>query len=167
MSRRLFAVIRTLVVSIVFVSIWTWFLPRWFAGGPLVPGRPAGWILMVIGGAIMVRCCWDFAWQGLGTPFPVDPPRHLVVSGLYRYVRNPMYFGMGVFLIGEAILIPSITRPMLIMLAILAVAVNVFILAYEEPTLRRKFGDDYRAYCAAVRRWLPRLRPFDMPRALP
>lgn len=119
---------------------------------------------MAVGAAIMLRCIWDFAWTGRGTPAPFDPPRRLVVTGLYRYVRNPMYIGMAVFLIGEALVLPQVTRAMLIMLGVLALAVTAFVMLYEEPTLRRLFGEDYEVYCRHVRRWLPRLTPFDITR---
>ena len=171
MANRLFAVIRSLVVGTIFVSIWTWFMPRWFAasrGVRLVPEPgPAALILMTIGGLIMVKCVWDFAWTGRGTPAPFDPPRRLVVTGLYRFVRNPMYVGMGILLVGEALLLPMILRPMLWMVLTLWIAVTLFILVYEEPTLRHSFGDDYIEYCRHVRRWIPRLTPFDKPQPVP
>ena len=88
----------------------------------------------------------------------MDPPRRLVVSGLYRYVRNPMYVGFGILLIGEAWLIGriEIIYEMLIALAL----VSTFVIVYEEPALRAKFGDDYLEYCRNVRRWIPRLTPW-------
>lgn len=161
MGERLFAIVRAAIVAALFVSIWTWFVPRWFANGPLVPAWGALPIaLMIVGGAIMLRCVWDFAWTGRGTPAPFDPPRRLVVTGLYRYVRNPMYVGMGIFLSGEALLLPAITRQMFILMAILWASVTVFIMVYEEPTLRGLFGNDYERYCSNVRRWIPRLTPY-------
>ena len=89
---------------------------------------------------------------------PLDPPRKLVVSGLYRFVRNPMYVAFGILLIGEAWLTGriEIIYELLIALAM----VSVFVIAYEEPTLRGKFGDDYIDYCRNVRRWIPRLTPW-------
>ena len=84
-----------------------------------------------------------------------------MVSGLYRWVRNPRYLGMGTFMVGEAILLPSIMRAMLILITILWAVVTLFIVLYEEPTLRRLFGAEYENYCRHVRRWLPRLTPFD------
>ncbi len=158
-----FVLLRAAVVATVFVSLWTWFVPRWMAGGAELHPRwsvPAV-VLMIVGGAIMLRCVWDFAWTGRGTPAPFDPPRTLVIKGLYRYVRNPMYVGMAVFLIGEAIALPQVTRPMLILLGVLAIVVTAFVMLYEEPTLRRLFGEDYLRYCTNVRRWIPRLTPFD------
>jgi protein-S-isoprenylcysteine O-methyltransferase Ste14 len=161
MGERIFAVGRSIVVSALFVSIWTWFFPRWMAGGPLEPQwNAAGTALMVVGAAIAIRCMWDFAWTGRGTPAPFDPPRRLVVAGPYRWVRNPMYVGLGLFLIGEALCLPTITRPMLIMVAILWLVVTAFIMAYEEPTLRRLFGADYEEYTRHVRRWIPRVKPY-------
>jgi len=162
MATRLFALLRSLFFATLFVSLWTWFVPRWMARGrPLhLELAPLNVALMIIGGAIMVLCVFEFAWTGRGTPMPLDPPRKLVVKGLYRWVRNPMYVGMGTFLAGEALALPLIMRDMLILAGVLFVAVNVFILAYEEPVLRRQFGDEYRRYCANVRRWIPRLTPW-------
>jgi protein-S-isoprenylcysteine O-methyltransferase Ste14 len=162
MRERLFVILRAAFFATLFVSLWTWFVPRWMADGDLHPQwRVVPVVLMGIGGAVMLRCVWEFAWTGRGTPAPWDPPQRLVVKGLYRYVRNPMYLGMAVFLIGEAVLLPAITRPMLILLAALALVVTAFIMGYEEPTLRRLFGEDYEEYCRHVRRWIPRLTPFD------
>jgi protein-S-isoprenylcysteine O-methyltransferase Ste14 len=168
MGDRLFAILRSVFFASLFVSLWTWFIPRWLARGELHPRWSIATIaLMSIGGAIMVKCVWDFAWTGRGTPAPWDPPRRLVVTGLYRYVRNPMYVGMGAFLLGEAMLLPEITRGMLMVIAAAWLAVTAFIMLYEEPTLRRLFAGDYDNYCRHVRRWLPRLTPFDMNAALP
>ena len=89
-----------------------------------------------------------------------------MVSGPYRWVRNPMYLGMGVALIGEAIVFPNLTVMILVMVALLFAIVRLFVMGYEEPTLRRMFGTDYETYSLAVRRWIPRLRPFDNPRTL-
>lgn len=163
MSQRLFALARAAVFATAFVWIWTWFFPRWFANskGVALEMRPgvAAMALMIVGGAIMLYCVFAFAWTGRGTPAPWDPPRRLVVSGLYRWVRNPMYVGMGIFLIGEALLLPAVTREILIMAVVCWVVVTGFILVYEEPTLRRLFGEDYIEYCRHVRRWIPRPTP--------
>lgn len=161
MGSRAFALIRALIVAAVFVSIWTWFVPLWM-GSAMIPQWNAGAIiLMALGAAVMIRCVWDFAWTGRGTPAPFDPPRRLVITGLYRYVRNPMYVGMGLFLIGEALVLPDIRDKMLALVVILWIVVTAFIIFYEEPTLQRLFGDDYAEYRRNVRRWIPRLRPFD------
>ena len=162
MGPRIFALVRSLIVAAVFVSIWTWFMPRWLGRGAMrVDLNPFAVALMAAGGAGMLWCVLEFGWRGVGTPAPFDPPRRLVVTGLYRWVRNPMYVSMGTFLVGEALALPDITRQMLIMAALLWGIVTIFIVTYEEPVLRRKFGDDYVTYCRNVRRWIPRLRPFD------
>ena len=166
---RLFAIVRSAIFASLFVALWTWFVPRWMGSSMTPRWNVASIILMIAGGAIMLRCVWDFAWTGRGTPAPFDPPRRLVITGLYRYVRNPMYIGMGLFIIGEAFLLTDVTRSLLILLVILWLAVSAFIVVYEEPTLARLFGDDYVEYRRNVRRWLPRLTPFDksQPPAVP
>ncbi len=147
--------------------LWIWFIPRWIAAARGVTlelrTNAAALALMIVGAAIVVRCVFDFAWTGRGTPAPFDPPRQLVVCGLYRWVRNPMYVGMGTFLIGEALALPAIRGEMFVTIGAAWVLVTTFILLYEEPTLRRLFGADYAEYCRNVRRWIPRLTPFDKP----
>src|SRR5438128_1569214 len=109
MSRRLFAVARSLVFAALFIWLWMFFLPRWMAGtGDFGPPQRAGWLVVALGAVIAVPCVWQFAWRGLGTPAPFDPPRRLVIAGPYRFVRNPMYLGFAVTLIGEAIVYPHI-----------------------------------------------------------
>ena len=164
MRRRLFAVLRAAIIAPLFLSIWTYLVPRWF-GGPHAfdDPRPLGWIVMALGAVVGIPCVWQFAWRGLGTPAPFDPPRRLVVSGPYRFVRNPMYAGLGIALIGEAIIFPRVRWGMLIEVAILAAAVQLFIVFREEPVLRRLFGADYEEYARHVRRWIPRLTPWYAP----
>jgi protein-S-isoprenylcysteine O-methyltransferase Ste14 len=123
-------------------------------------GRPVwsylGLLPIGAGGGILFRCIWDFAVAGRGTLAPVDPPKQLVVRGLYRYVRNPMYVGVISILMGESLFFES--------LALLRYAIAFFILAhlftvlYEEPLLLRTFGQSYQAYRDRVHRWLPRIR---------
>jgi protein-S-isoprenylcysteine O-methyltransferase Ste14 len=126
--------------------------------------KPAGWLNWlalapcVLGAVILLKCAWDFAVVGLGTPAPIDPPKSLVVSGLYRFVRNPMYVGVDLVLFSEALLFSS---PKLLLYALLfGIGFHLFVLAYEEPTLRKKFGASYETYCQAVPRWIPRLTPW-------
>jgi protein-S-isoprenylcysteine O-methyltransferase Ste14 len=109
----------------------------------------------------VIGCMFEFAWRGIGTPAPIDPPRRLVISGFYRWVRNPMYVGLGLVLLGEGLTFPRLTITMLIIVASLWIVLSLLIINFEEPTLRSKFGDDYAVYCRNVRRWIPRLRPFD------
>ena len=109
--------------------------------------------LTAVGLSVLLRCIWEFATAGRGTLSPLDPPREFVVSGLYRYVRNPMYVGDLTVLLGEALFFESweLVRYALVMLVIF----HLFVMLYEEPTLRRKFGASYDEYCRGVRRWLP------------
>ena len=161
LSRRVLAVVRALIIAPLFIWLWTMFVPRWLRGPHAFEDpHPLGWIVVAAGTAIALPCIWQFAWRGLGTPAPFDPPRRLVISGPYRWMRNPMYLGFGVALIGEAIVFPHITRTMLILTLILWSAVSLFVVVYEEPTLRRLFGSDYEAYCRRVHRWIPRFRAF-------
>ena len=168
LTRRAFALFRALIVAPAFIWLWMYLVPRWFAGSHAFDDpRRLGWIVVAIGAAIGLPCVWEFAWRGIGTPVPFDPPRRLVISGPYRFVRNPMYLGTGMALLGEAIVFPKITTLMLTMIVVLAVVVSALVMLYEEPTLRRMFDGDYENYCRNVHRWIPRLRPFDNPQPLP
>jgi protein-S-isoprenylcysteine O-methyltransferase Ste14 len=131
----------------------------------LEPGTPGVWairgvgcLLIAAGLLFLLDSFAQFALKGLGTPAPIAPPRHLVVSGYYRYVRNPMYVAVLALIFGQALLFAD--------LALYAYAVVVwagfyaFVLGYEEPTLRRTFGEEYLAYCKQVPRWIPRVRPW-------
>ncbi len=116
----------------------------------------SGLPLVVIGAAMLLWCIWDFFSSGRGTISPIDPPKHLVVRGLYRYVRNPMYVAVVTTLLGEAIFF--ISSPILIEAAIFFVLATLFVMLYEEPTLRREFGESYERYSQTVGRWIPRYR---------
>ena len=108
------------------------------------------------GAALLLTCVWEFARSGRGTLSPVDPPRELVVRGVYRCVRNPMYLGVTAVVLGESLLMRS-SALLLYWAAFFALA-NLFVLLYEEPALRRRFGPSYDAYTRRVRRWIPTLR---------
>ena len=99
---------------------------------------------------------WGFAWTGAGTPAPIAPPKTLVVKGLHRFVRNPMYVGVLLAIGGQAWLFLS--RRIAVYALLVWVMFHLWVLIYEEPTLRRMFGEEYERYCASVPRWLPRLR---------
>jgi protein-S-isoprenylcysteine O-methyltransferase Ste14 len=105
---------------------------------------------------LLIACIVEFARRGRGTLSPVDPPRHLVVSGLYQYVRNPMYLSVTTIVLGEVLVTHSLA--LAIYWSIWFLAVNLFVIGYEEPALRRQFGDSYNEYCRQVGRWIPRLR---------
>lgn len=105
----------------------------------------------LVGISVLLRCVWDFFTAGRGTLAPIDPPRHLVVRGLYRFTRNPMYNGVVVALLGEAWFFRSYA---VLQYAILMFGIfHLMVVLYEEPALARRFGQGYCAYCKAVPRW--------------
>ncbi len=111
-----------------------------------------GFTVVIVGGAIYAWCVWDFATFGRGTPAPIDAPKKLVVRGLYRFTRNPMYVGVLTVILGWAILFQSFA---LILYAVVVwTCFQAFIVLYEEPHLRRVFGAQYDAYRRHVPRWL-------------
>ena len=138
-----------------------WWLTGWRPGAPyahLWPLRLAGALLVLAGAAALIQAFARFAIEGLGTPAPVAPPTHLVVGGLYRYVRNPMYLAVTVTILGQALLL---WRPVLLAYAaVVLCAMVVFVLGYEQPALSRQFGESYDAYRRAVPGWWPRVRPW-------
>jgi len=117
-----------------------------------------GAMLFLLGLSIYLRCLADFILTGRGTPAPIAPPKHLVVTGLYRFVRNPMYLGVISTLLGIALIFASF--PLVLYTAAVWSGFHLFILFYEEPVLRRKFGKSYAHYCDSVHRWLPG-KPYD------
>lgn len=138
-----------------------WLLTRWEVQSP-VPGgavaQVAGDFLVGAGACVVANSFVRFAIEGVGTPAPFAPPKHLVVSGLYRHVRNPMYVSIAAAVVGQGLLLG---QPKLFGYAALAaVPVVAFVRFYEEPTLTRKFGAEYEEYRKNVPRWLPRLTPW-------
>lgn len=141
-------------------GVGPWALTGWRAGGSGAPvaARLAGWALVVAGTAVLVSAFARFVREGRGTPAPVAPTDVLVVGGLYRYVRNPMYLAVLSVVAGQALVL---WRPVLVAYgATLALAFVAFVRGYEEPTLRRRYGAGYDAYRAEVPGWWPRLRPW-------
>jgi protein-S-isoprenylcysteine O-methyltransferase Ste14 len=122
---------------------------------PAAGWRWIGFLPLIVGACWYFKCAWDFAVTGLGTPAPIDMPRKLVVKGLYRFVRNPMYVGVASSVLGQAILFGS--SAVCIYIGCVWLICNLFVVFYEEPTLRRKFGAEYEEYCRRVPRWLPHL----------
>ena len=114
--------------------------------------------MIAAGVAVVLDSFARFALQGLGTPAPVLPTRHLVVSGLYRYVRNPMYVGVLGIILGQGLLIGD--GRLFAYGVLLWLVVHVFVVGYEEPTLRRSFGSEYEVFRHNVPRWIPRLSPW-------
>jgi protein-S-isoprenylcysteine O-methyltransferase Ste14 len=148
-----------------------WLLTRWQAREPLpywMPMRVLGGILLVAGLVALVGAFVRFVVEGFGTPAPVAAPERLVVGGVYRYVRNPMYVAVLAAIVGQALILGRLT--LLLYAAAAWLVVAAFVRFYEEPTLARRFGADYEAYQRAVPAWWPRLHPWspggrDDPRA--
>jgi protein-S-isoprenylcysteine O-methyltransferase Ste14 len=112
--------------------------------------------LWLIGSLIVLRCFWGFTFKGRGTPVPIDPPKELVVTRLYHYVRNPIYVGVLSIFLGHFLWFGYWS--LLIYTLIAFIGVHFFIIFYEEPTLKRKFGAAYEDYLKRVPRWIPRLK---------
>jgi len=152
--------LRSAAFAIVVPGTVTVLLPAAILGswpGAAMSARdPRAWvagIVVVAGAAGLLRCIWEFAARGCGTLAPVDPPTRLVVSGLYRYVRNPMYVCVVMILAGEALGWQSTALGIYAMLFL--TLTHAFVVLYEEPTLRRTFGEPYTAYSRSVSRWIP------------
>jgi protein-S-isoprenylcysteine O-methyltransferase Ste14 len=134
----------------------------WLITGYADPAAPPyavlGLALVVVGLAALVACFMQFVREGRGTPAPVAPTQELVVGGLYRWVRNPMYLAVGAVILGQAVIFTSVG--VLVWLGLFGLAVVTFVVAYEQPTLRSTYGASYDAYCRAVPAWWPRLTPW-------
>ncbi len=144
----------------VVVGLIPWLLTRWQARTPLpywAPVRVLGAILLVAGLIVLVQAFVRFVVEGFGTPAPVAAPGRLVVGGVYRYVRNPMYVAVLATIVGQALLLGRLG--LLLYAAAAWLAAAAFVRFYEEPTLVRRFGANYEAYRHAVPAWWPRLRP--------
>ena len=135
-----------------------WLTDGWESTDPPLPLAVIGALLVIAGAAALLSAFARFALDGLGTPAPVAPPEHLVVSGLYRHVRNPMYVAVTTTIVGQAALL-SQTVLLLYTLGFL-LAVTAFVYGYEQPTLAGRFGADYERYRRNVPAWWPRLRPW-------
>jgi protein-S-isoprenylcysteine O-methyltransferase Ste14 len=152
--------LRSLLWTILLPGVVTVYLPWRFFGLASAqiditrPLQALGLACIACGAILIVTCILEFARTGRGTLSPLDPPRRLVVRGLYRHVRNPMYLSATLILLGEVLLIRSAALAWY-WLAWFSL-VNLFVIGYEEPTLRRTFGASYEEYCQRVGRWIPR-----------
>ena len=148
-------VVKTVVFTILVPGTVAVVIPRAIANDAVAPTlySSIGFLPMALGAAIYFWCAWDFATAGQGTPAPIDPPKHLVVRGIYRFVRNPMYVGVLLVLAGESLTFQSLR--ILTYAAIVFVVVNLFVIFYEERALKRKFGREYEEYMRSVPRWMP------------
>lgn len=138
-----------------------WWISRWQMRPPLLGMagiRVLGVALIVIGVPMLLDSFARFAIQGLGTPAPIFPTRHLVVTGLYRRVRNPMYVGVAATIFGQGLLLGDVR---LLGYGLLVWgAFHLFVLGYEEPKLQKSFGGEYSEFRKNVPRWIPRLTPW-------
>ena len=160
-TRAIGPILKTMLFTLVAPGTVLVVVPRWLLGGGFPrPERGlltwVGGVVILVGATIYFRCAWEFAVRGLGTPAPVAPTKFLVTTALHRYVRNPMYIGVFGVIVGEAIIFRSAI--LWGYAAFFSVPVELFVVFYEEPTLRRQFGESYEEYRRAVRRWIPRIR---------
>lgn len=163
-SEKRRAVIGTAVFALAPLSaagLVPWLLTRWTLRQPVPGGAPAqlaGAVLVGAGAAVLANSFVHFAIEGVGTPAPMAPPKHLVVGGLYGFVRNPMYVAIASAVTGQGLLLGQ--PKLFLAVALGAIPVTAFVRFYEEPTLARTFGAEYQAYRSNVPRWLPRLTPW-------
>ena len=162
--RRVFAILGSALFLVVAPGIVAGYVPwritGWHMGVPLLGTssfRLVGVLLIAAGLPVLLDSLTRFALHGLGTAAPVFPTRHLVVSGLYQYVRNPMYVAVVSLILGQGLFLGSV-RVLEYGVAVW-VGFSLFVLLYEEPTLRKSYGLEYEEFCANVPRWIPHLRP--------
>ena len=152
--------LRSLLWTILLPGVFAGYVPwRWFGLGRTQfdltsPTQLLGLSCIGFGGVLLAACIFEFARSGRGTLSPVDPPRHLVVRGLYRYVRNPMYVSVTAIILGEALLTRSVA--LALYWAVWFVGANLFVIGFEEPSLLRRFGSSYDEYARQVGRWIPK-----------
>lgn len=158
MPRTLVPILNTILFSIFVPGAVAGYIPYRLADrfAHLASG-PMEWMgiaMLAVGAAIYLRCAWEFAVSGLGSPAPIAPTKFLVTTALHRYVRNPMYLGVATAILGEAILFGS--WHLAIYAVIMLTVAHIFVILYEEPTLKRQFGESYEQYRRTVPRWIPK-----------
>src|SRR5579863_10019164 len=162
LTSTLATTIFVIVIPGTVVGLIPWWISHWRMSAPLLGFggfRGAGILCILCGLPVLLDSFARFALQGLGTPAPVLPTEHLVTTGLYRYVRNPMYFAVSLLIFGQGLLLGS--RDVLVYGLFVCVAFNIFVWLYEEPTLSKTFGVEYDEFCVNVPRWIPRLKPWN------
>ena len=162
---RVTASLGTAIFLIVAPGFVAGFVPWWMSRWQSTPAafdiaglKIVGIAFIVLGLVVLLNSFARFALQGIGTPAPVLPTRHLVATGFYRHVRNPMYVAVTALVVGQGLLFARIG--ILLYGAVLWLCFHIFVIVYEEPTLRRTFGASFERYLANVPRWVPRLRPW-------
>jgi protein-S-isoprenylcysteine O-methyltransferase Ste14 len=163
--RRMLAVLGSalffVLAPVTVAGVAPWWISRWRFDTPAMrwlPLRVVGGLLVVAGALVLLDSFARFALQGLGTPAPVFPTRHLVITGLYRYVRNPMYVAVVAAIAGQGLIFRNLR--LLAYGALVWLFFHLFVVVYEEPALRATFGTEYAGYSATVPRWIPRLNPW-------
>ena len=155
----------SLLVGAGFFALWFWLLPGWLGFQvDMASAAPWRWVAAVpsvLGFAVALRCVWDFGRTGHGTPAPVAPPKRLVVVGFSRYVRNPMYVGFLTGWTGLWVVFGKWNPVVVVAACLVVLGVHLFVMGYEEPTLRKLFGAEYEEYCRNVGRWVPRIKPWE------
>jgi protein-S-isoprenylcysteine O-methyltransferase Ste14 len=167
--RKLWAVLGTVLFFLIAPVTAGLVVPWWIAGWQMAPPflglpvlRTAGFLLAAAGAVPLVESFARFALVGLGTPAPIAPPKHLVVTGFYRHVRNPMYVAVIAVILGDALILGNAWIFAYAVLFLLTA--HIYVRIYEEPTLKRLFGAEYAEFRAHVPRWLPRLTPWTQAR---
>ena len=149
--------LKNALFTVVMPGTFAGLVPPWLAADSTEPmglPGPLAFCLLALGSFVYLRCVWDFAVFGKGTPAPIDEPKRLVIRGFYRYTRNPMYLAILSVVGGWALFLSA---AILVAYAVaLFVFFSLFVRLYEEPHLSKKFGDEYAAYVEQVGRWLPR-----------
>jgi protein-S-isoprenylcysteine O-methyltransferase Ste14 len=168
--QRLWALLGSLVFFVVAPGTILGLVPWWITSWQMKPAflgnestRFAGVGMIILGLVPLLSSFLRFAWDGLGTPAPIAPPKHLVVTGFYRRVRNPIYIALVIVLLGEALFFAD--GRVAEWAVVFWLGVFAAVLVYEEPTLREWFGEEYRTYCENVPRWIPRLTVYTRHRA--
>jgi protein-S-isoprenylcysteine O-methyltransferase Ste14 len=163
--RRMFAVLGSALFLVLAPGIVAGLVPWWISEWRFerlaawwLPARVIGALLIAAGTPVVLDSFARFALKGLGTPAPVFPTRYLVVTGLYRYVRNPIYVAVVAVILGQGLVFGN--AHVLEYGAFVWLFFHLFVIAYEEPTLRTTFGPEYENFCLNVSRWIPRRTPW-------
>ena len=151
-------VYKSLLYLIIEAGLFALYIPlARLRSGPRLETGVVSWLaipLWLIGSLVVLSCFWDFTFKGRGTPVPSDPPRELVVTGFYHYVRNPIYVAVLLIFLGHFLWFGY--WALLTYTVMAFIGVHVFVVLYEEPTLKRKFGAAYEEYLNHVPRWIPK-----------
>ena len=161
LMRALAPILKTLLFTVLVPGTVAGYVPYLLLGSRphpvLDPIGAVGIITIILGATGYFACAWNFAYHGLGTPAPIDPPKTLIARGLNRYIRNPMYVSVLLIILGEAALFHA--WRLTLYAAFAWTCAHLFVVFYEEPTLHKNFGASYEEYRSSVPRWIPRCRP--------